>query len=887
MVKGMSAHDPEFFLLARTTGATTLPTTIEQRANSFATSAADCDAATIVAFRDESGVRTLLSVAGPPNSVMSTALSLAQAVGARAEKIEEVPAFLSEVNAVARMTADPKAAVSRQPLIGTDPTEMARIMAMHLRPGDWVALTLREPSSREERRNSDWVLARLGGLVGAHQSQSRDARVVSLYAGSSSQREARALLARAASAMQGFDLKVKAETVSVLSGVRGWLAATGLSLAALAGLKFSTPTAPILVENASTLTTILGGLALLCGLISLARWRGWFPTLAHRVYDGMSVGLLPDPPHRRIRPAAPREAEKDYKTGKTTKARPGDYPLHRSAFLVQPSIFVGLASPHSGTDAGAAAAQQRSVPIPMQQRIGPLVGFDGDIPAYLSSTAAWAGVAIVGRPSSGKSVTTRSMFGWACMDRNDPSGIPGTTGDQSTLIAFESKDFVAVREYQAWAAASADKAVLIDLADPNAYAIDLIAGPGTVGQRAEAWVNGLVYAFESGAIQDLSYDVLKRIYTGALAADEDRSLAAGIDGIQETGSFNYFADVLVGNRGDSRGKALADEIMARAARPETATPSMIEAAEALAPLFAGKTESQRRTTVAAAANKIAQLASMEQWWSPARKKITWEQVLGTEPRHRAIIINTGTSSDNVPVEHVVTSRMTSLIFFTLQRAIARLCQGWEAQGRSVSIYSDELSLLAGSSEEVILWLKDQGRSYGVRPVLATQRPEQLPPKVRKLILNFGTLVCFNQDAVDTAEEVARAMSGSDGPLEATEIMHLPEYHAVIRAYVGQDRQPAFIVKMHNFEADRAAARTIQGFEPEPRERLKALPAGPSAQVSETPVLPNPTAPAPVAMPGVPTPVAMPTPALPLPPAPPAAVDEGDDDYFVDLIGGGQ
>lgn len=138
MVKGMSANDPKFFPLSRTTGVNTLPTTIEQRANSFATSAADCESAKVVMFRDESVVRTKLSVASLPNSVTSTALSLAQAVGARANKVEAFPDFSAEAPAIARMIAEPKAAVSREPLIGTDPTEMARIMSMHPHDGDYL-----------------------------------------------------------------------------------------------------------------------------------------------------------------------------------------------------------------------------------------------------------------------------------------------------------------------------------------------------------------------------------------------------------------------------------------------------------------------------------------------------------------------------------------------------------------------------------------------------------------------------------------------------------------------------------------------------------------------------------------------------------------------------
>lgn len=823
----MSRATPEIFTLSRTTGQQSNPATIEQRANAFATSTTDCDSTLLLLFRDESGVRPVFAASGPGDSVWSSATALAHTLSARAEKIESLPDWIDEVDAISRMTVIANATVTRQAVVGVDPTEIARLLADRLRPGEWVGLSLREPTLKEEHRNSEWIGHRYDAF--SH-SQSRDARVVSMYAGSRTHREAKALLVRTAAAMHGFDLKVSAEPVSVWHGVRGW-AATALGSFVGAGVASFVPAVSDLPGVGSSLVVALVALGVVAGVAAALRWFGVWATLAHRVYDQIGEGRLPVPERRRVRPKPPRDASTNPQTGKTVRAHPGDYPLHRSSFLVQPSIFVGIASPHGGSDSGAASAKSRKVPLKMQQRIGPLIGYGSDgEPAYLSCASAWSGVAVLGRPSSGKSVLIRSLFGWACMERNEPSGVPAATGANNTLIVFESKDYASVRAYQEWAAVSSNKVPLVDLADPNSLAIDLIGTEGTLGQRAEAWVNGLVYAFDDGEIQARSFDVLRRIYTGALCIAEDPSLVALIDGVRTDGSFNYYADVLIGNRGDDKAVALAGEVLGLAKRPESTTPNITEAAEALAPIFAGRTDAQRRGLVEAAQNKVSQLASMEHWWSPSRQKISWRDVLATEPKQRGVIINTGTSAHGVPVEEAITRKMTALIFYTLQRAIARDCQGWEAAGRSVSIFSDELSLLAGTSPEVILWLKDQGRSFGVRQFLATQRPEQLPPKVRSLILNFGTLVCFNQDAVATATEVASEMAGADGPVEPAEIMHLPDYNVMVRAYAGSERQPAFTAKTVYFESDRAAARSIQGYSPTAVVKPKGLPAPPTSPV---------------------------------------------------------
>jgi hypothetical protein len=155
------------------------------------------------------------------------------------------------------------------------------------------------------------------------------------------------------------------------------------------------------------------------------------------------------------------------------------------------------------------------------------------------------------------------------------------------------------------------------------------------------------------------------------------------------------------------------------------------------------------------------------------------------------------------VDDRLSGQMSSLLMFGLRDAIMRSCNGWSAQGRSVSIFADELSLLAGSSPEVVTWLRNQGRSYGVRPTLATQYPEQLNDQVRMAVTGFSTIVAFAQDNVRVAEELARDFAADGTPWLGADVVNLPPFTTIVRSSVGQQRQSAFTMSVTNFEADMA------------------------------------------------------------------------------------
>jgi hypothetical protein len=400
----------------------------------------------------------------------------------------------------------------------------------------------------------------------------------------------------------------------------------------------------------------------------------------------------------------------------------------------------------------------------------------------------------------------RSLFAWNCMERANPCALPGYPGQNNTLVAFESKGEGA-QVYTQWAQATGDRTLLIDVAEPSSPAIDLFAVPGTVAERAQFVANAMEYAFGDGAVGPRSFTTLTQVFTAALAITP--AIAGLVQGVDPDGSPMYFAHLLLAGQGDEVGVSLAGAVMSEAVRLEGAkTPdeALSLARTALMPLFQGKTESARRTFLEAPSSKVAPLLALDHWWGSSRPKTTWHQII-TE--HRSVVINTGVTTSGRIVQDRLSAQMSSLLMFGLRDAIMRYCNAWSSQGRSVSIFADELSLLAGSSPEVITWLRNQGRSYGVRPTLATQYPEQLSEQVRMAVNGFSTIVAFAQDNVRVAEELARDFAADGTPWVGADVVNLAPFTTIVRSSVGQQRQSAFTMSVTNFEADMAAFTATQ------------------------------------------------------------------------------
>ena len=768
------------------------PANFTSRSSAFSAAAGALGATTLLVVRDDDGIAGYL-LAPETSGAEKAAVHLGHTVAANASRVEDAP-DLTGTAVVGELRYEQGSPAARETQSGVDPSEASRRLAVAMSPGQWVAITLRNPSRSERSRHRRWLNARLGTDNPTHHSITTGAVVVAVRAGGASRADVTHLLAQVQAAMPGFDLETKVKVPHRGAWIAGLIGAGLVSWLALWMVVDQ-------VVYASIVGTILAGAGALLA-------SGLVPGGAGMSATDLATGRFAAPARKLTPPRRPKKVKAE--DGSTSRTE-GDYPLDVGAFMVAANVVTGLVAPQAGALSGSSQTTDRATPTVLSSPIGPLIGHgpDGAL-VHMSAADFVFGVAVFGKPGSGKSVLIRSLFAWTLLDRLRPSGRQNFPGARSTLVAFESKGQDGASEYLAWGRTLGQEPVLVEVANPATPGIDLFDVPGTVGERAQFFANAMQYAFADGSIQDRSFATLVAVFTGALTVTP--ALAGTVPELRTDASPTYYANVLLAGYGDTLGSTLAGAIREEAVRLEGAgTPSadLSEARRALAPLYEGKSESARRPFLEAPQNKVAQLLAAEYWWAPGRPKASWASILTS---HASVVINTGITSTGEIVEDRLSGQMSALLMYGLRAAIMRNCSGWLSVGRSVSIFADELSLLSGSSPEVITWLRNQGRSYGVRPFLATQYPEQLGDQVRITLMGFSTMVAFAQDNPKVADELAGDFSADGAAWTSTDVVNLPPYTAIVRTAINQRRVTACTVKTTYFEADRSTYATVQGYD---------------------------------------------------------------------------
>ena len=761
------------------------------------------------------GLRSFYSSADPARA-KSSAVALAQAMGARAEEAS-VPGVVADVEFVGWLEFDNSLGVVRETQVGADLGVIAQGLAMTLREGQWVGASLRRPSSRERKRHQRWLGPRLAGSGATHHTLGQSPGVFSLYAGADSPDEVDRLLGWMMSALPGFDVP---STTTVWSRRRAvwrgplWLAASAVLVAVglsvlvwgpglvgrlVPGLPWWLPVFPLGLAAAG----LLWGGVRAAGLVG-----SWWS----RLVSGLQVGLLPGPAAKRGRVRRPRAAVR-LEDGSMSEPMEGDYPLAGSAFLLGPQVVVPLVTPAAGAVSGVESTAVRPVPGQLRARVGQLVGdVGGDV--FLPADAGRWCVFTMGAPGTGKTAFTHAAFGWHVCEMVSPSGLPGAPGRSNTIVAFESKDASGVDDYRVWAAACGSRVRVVEVAGGpgSGPAIDLFGSDGGPAERADAFVNAMVYAFGDGAIQDRSFLALKQVFTAALAVPAD--VVARVPGLAGSSPMRL-ASVLLGSVSDKT----ASDFYAQMKRAHSEAASLADpdpdrlaalgvAVESLASLFEGRTESSRRNMLDAPLNKVDQLAALGSWWSLDRERVSWREVLSA---HVPVVVNLGPATDGGYIQDRSKQVVASMLMFTLRAEIERSCSGWADRDRWVTVLSDELSLLAGHSPEVFTWLRDQGRSFGVRLFVATQRAEQLDQRTRTVMLNSGTVIAFRQDDVNTAREVASQFTPKGDEWTANDVVQLPAHHAIVRTWMGSRLAP-FTCLVSYFDDDPSVFPAAQGYQ---------------------------------------------------------------------------
>ena len=133
--------------------------------------------------------------------------------------------------------------------------------------------------------------------------------------------------------------------------------------------------------------------------------------------------------------------------------------------------------------------------------------------------------------------------------------------------------------------------------------------------------------------------------------------------------------------------------------------------------------------------------------------------------HQPAIINVAEMAGGDPVDGQPVEAMRSIIMHLLSsEVLSSTCQGWFNEGRSTTIYCDELSSVAPPTEEatrLVSDLRDKAREAGVRLVFATQRFDQVDPRLRSVLDGFGCVVYMQETGVKTAREIAALLDPDD------------------------------------------------------------------------------------------------------------------------------
>lgn len=184
------------------------------------------------------------------------------------------------------------------------------------------------------------------------------------------------------------------------------------------------------------------------------------------------------------------------------------------------------------------------------------------------------------------------------------------------------------------------------------------------------------------------------------------------------------------------------------------------------------TERTNSSVLSSSLNKLSDLREAGTAWSPSKTKqsIHVKDIIeGTAPT----VINMGAyrtpgSVNYEPaVSDTVSQRMTRIALRLLWGYVKANCSGWQAQGRRMPMFFDEVADIASGGDtddgnNVVTDAMKEGRSRGLALFLGCQSPSQMPTPVRMQVLGARSKFWFNlHNAQDLKMAVEDLASGSD------------------------------------------------------------------------------------------------------------------------------
>lgn len=511
------------------------------------------------------------------------------------------------------------------------------------------------------------------------------------------------------------------------------------------------------------------------------------------------------------------------------------YPAQRSTMIVTPVIVVAAITPESQAE----AMVQQSHPVPEALSHGGVrLGVDQHgRNCYLVPDQLHKGVGISGEQGSGKSVVTYGLMQWGVLHREDTT--PRVWGEDSRIVNIQMKDDHGVKAMDGFYRKHGIKGrgLTTYLADERTPTIDLLGmlDGKDAYQTALSVARAMQYSFEKGDIQNDSLDVITMAMTIGIAAEryELRRVAlrrkdpsskripeplvdrirrlepqfGGADQAQQQQSpIGWALMALCGSSGQAgAARALGQVCRAIDMESKQTNRDMRQAAEAAEQLY-GRPDKNRQSTVSnqrlldktnASRNKIRQFMSCEHIFTPRRARITWRSILENPGEYNIVVA----AHEGRQLPENMDKILGAWLMFRMWNTMTETCQNWQKQGKHVMLVCDELSLLANADDRILCSLHEQGRSFGLILVLATQYLEQLTPNLLRSFKGYGTLITFNTTIDDTAKQIAAQLTDNDGAdgWTAGVVKNLPSHCAAVRTRTEQQLQPTFLCQMHNFE----------------------------------------------------------------------------------------
>lgn len=575
--------------------------------------------------------------------------------------------------------------------------------------------------------------------------------------------------------------------------------------------------------------TLLPIIPLIALIPAIIRWRNW--TLWDDIFQE---------PRRYYAIANDRGAnESDNQTRlgvQTHKERVSAYGAQRTTLILSPIIITSVFTPVTE----GVAMKQELHPVPeVLAHDGIYLGEDDTHRScYLDPSQLFGGIAINGEAGSGKTVLTHGISQWAISARENTS--PKIWGRDSRIIHFWMKDDTGVNVLGRYRRKHGinSKQHVIYLSDPDSVCLDMLGmldGNNAVDTAASV-AKTMRYSFEAGDILNDSQNIITQALAIGVAVDRyiraerghnPQSKIAGWESEivkrchqleqsypgagqlrMQLSPIGWAVVALCGSDGQA-GSAKALGHVCRALSMELKEGRMFEemtyAARAAEQLYgrpdaAGHTVRSDRDILAktnASLNKVNQFLPIEHMFTARRGRVTWTNILD-EPSDYHIVL---APHNGYALPERMDKILGGWLMYRFWNTVFTHCKDWDKAGKWTMLVCDELSLLANGNDDIMPALREQGRSFGLLLVFATQYPTQLSDAMLDSFIGYSTFITYNTTIPRIADMTAKRLTNNDGEdgWRSGAVMNLPRYAAAVRTRTREQLQPTFLVHVNDFD----------------------------------------------------------------------------------------